>query len=430
MKSTLILADDLSGAADAAAAYARHGMDVVVAMDHATAAVNGDALDVLAVDLDSRYLDPAQAEARVARATERLLTDRRSVLYKKIDSTLRGNFAAEIAAARRTVAARRATGNILAVVAPAFPATGRTVRDGRVRVGGVPLEEAATWSRAALPAHPTIGQRLEAAGLRATTLPLTSIRSGAGALGAALSGCLASGIEAVVCDAETDDDLAAIAAAGSQLTEHLVWAGSGGLAHRLAAFVPDARPGRVRCMPGQKRGPIAVVVGSMSAVSREQAARLAGCAGVVALAVEASALHAGAGTVAWALAIGKFQAALSEGSDVVLTVADRVCGSGRQEDRALALALGQLVGPAVALLGGIVATGGDTARAVLTAGGIDALRLHGEVEPGIPFGMAERRAELAVVTKAGGFGSLDALVHCREHLRSPLVPVINKDRRE
>jgi len=55
-------------------------------------------------------------------------------------------------------------------------------------------------------------------------------------------------------------------------------------------------------------------------------------------------------------------------------------------------------------------TGGETARAVLGARGIRALRLLREVEPGVPFGMA--RDGTLVCTKAGAFGTADTLVKC------------------
>ncbi len=84
----------------------------------------------------------------------------------------------------------------------------------------------------------------------------------------------------------------------------------------------------------------------------------------------------------------------------------------------LARALGRLVGDCADKVGGLVATGGETARAVLDAWGVTRLRIVGEVEAGVPFSVTEgwRRA-LPVVTKAGGFGDAETLVRCREFLR-------------
>jgi 4-hydroxythreonine-4-phosphate dehydrogenase len=68
--------------------------------------------------------------------------------------------------------------------------------------------------------------------------------------------------------------------------------------------------------------------------------------------------------------------------------------------------------------GTLVATGGETARAVLTAAGVDRLTVLGETAPGVvrshvaPLG-------LDVVTKAGAFGDPDALLHCLTYHSHP-----------
>jgi 4-hydroxythreonine-4-phosphate dehydrogenase len=72
-------------------------------------------------------------------------------------------------------------------------------------------------------------------------------------------------------------------------------------------------------------------------------------------------------------------------------------------------------------VGALVATGGETARAILDTWGIQRLRLLGEVEPGLPWSVTDgwRRA-LIVLTKAGSFGSPGTLLHCRDFLRDAI----------
>ncbi|HEX9401316.1 MAG TPA: nucleotide-binding domain containing protein [Anaeromyxobacter sp.] len=83
----------------------------------------------------------------------------------------------------------------------------------------------------------------------------------------------------------------------------------------------------------------------------------------------------------------------------------------------LAAAVARLVAPHAARLAGLVATGGDIARAILGALGATGLHLDGEVEPGVPLGVANSTPPLAVVTKAGAFGSPGTLARCRAALR-------------
>ncbi len=74
--------------------------------------------------------------------------------------------------------------------------------------------------------------------------------------------------------------------------------------------------------------------------------------------------------------------------------------------------LATLLAPALPHAGGLIATGGETARAVLSTAGIDALRLCDEIESGMPLLHAQLTGVdrvLPVVTKAGGFGTPGSL---------------------
>lgn len=126
-----IIADDLTGATELAALGHRHGLAAVVT----TKAPSAAAVEILAVDTDSRLLSPAAAAQRVGSLAADLNRLRPGWIYKKTDSVLRGNLAAELAALMTALGFPRA------LLVPANPALGRTVRAGRYWVGGVPLDE-------------------------------------------------------------------------------------------------------------------------------------------------------------------------------------------------------------------------------------------------------------------------------------------------
>jgi hypothetical protein len=90
MIDILILADDLSGAADCASSCLRSGRKPIVLLD--PWADPGDAT-VVAVDINSRAKSPQEAGAAMAAQVERLLSHQTRILYQKMDSTLRGNWA-------------------------------------------------------------------------------------------------------------------------------------------------------------------------------------------------------------------------------------------------------------------------------------------------------------------------------------------------
>ena len=233
----------------------------------------------------------------------------------------------------RSAAARAATGAELTLIAPAFPATGRTTAGGYQRVHGRTLGHLPSLLGAR---HAEAGEAVLAAG------------------------------GAVVCDAATDADLAAIVRAGLSCGRRVLWVGSGGLAHALAETFP-ARPA-----PAAPRaaGPVLVVAGSPSPVARGQLAAVA---------------RAGVAVVDDPAALAR---ELAAGRDAAVTRAE-------------------LARPGI---GGLVVTGGATARAVAATLGARRLRLLAEPEPGVVAGLLD---DLPIVLKAGGFGSprtlLDAM---------------------
>src|SRR5262249_49750507 len=87
--------------------------------------------ELVSVDADTRSRPEAHASGLIATASG--MVTGADVLYKTVDSTLRGYLAAEIGTARRETGRRRV------VFAPAFPAAGRTTRDGRQLLDGEDL---------------------------------------------------------------------------------------------------------------------------------------------------------------------------------------------------------------------------------------------------------------------------------------------------
>lgn len=400
MPRVLVLADDLSGAADCGIAFTRSGLPVVVMLSDGDQAATRVAADVLALDADSRRLPPNAAAAVNARLARRYW-NHDLVFYKKIDSTLRGNIAAELAALTRLAG--------LAIVAPAFPATGRITRGGRVYVHGMPLETTGIWQRAQLTGIADIVAILTRGGVRSTRAGLDLVRGKPDALRDAFDRMGLEGAAAVVCDAETDADLAAIAAASAQLARRHFWVGSAGLAHHLApasGIVADRRPVSLRLC-----GPVLVAVGSRSDVSRVQARHLASEPGVSAVTVGPETLLEGESSPEWQAASARLDDALRQGADVLLTISSTTARP--DEGWRLCAALGRLVAPFASWLGGLATTGGDTARGILGALGAVGLRLSCEIEPGVALGVTEGTRPLPVVTKAGAFGGPATLVHCR-----------------
>lgn len=402
----VIIADDLSGAADCGIVCAQAGLDTLVILGDRADAPEAD---VLSIDADTRGRSEADAVQEIIGLTRRYGAST-PLLFKKLDSTLRGHVGAELAAMLHT---RRETGPAFIVMAPAFPATGRTTVAGMQLLHGTPLEATEIWQREEMLHRAHVPEMLERAGLRTAHIALETVRGPA--LADAIARAAASG-DAVVCDAVTEADLRAIATGSVQLGSAGIWAGSAGLARYLPAAAGlggDGAPVSVSPVDG----PILFVVGSVSTVSREQIVRLEQAGDIDLVSVPPAVLRAGPGTPAWAAQHLALDAALGSGRDVVAVLGSEATIT-LSEGLALCHALAELVAPHAARIGALVSAGGETARAVLQAFGMGGLHLVGEVEPGVPLSLTEGVRHLPVITKAGAFGSPDTFVNCRAVLRA------------
>jgi uncharacterized protein YgbK (DUF1537 family) len=372
-----IIADDLTGACDAGALFAGRGaVGVFVAPDLPDAR-----WPAAAVDCASRSLAPADAEARLRRIADGLAARRAGGrIFKKIDSTCRGPIAAELDALLD------ATGGRSALVCPAFPAQGRTVRDGVVTVHGRPAHEGPTGRDPDYPgATSDLVEILARRSRRAVSLvPLKEVRAPFAELARALAG--REGI--LTADAEADGDLDLLVRAASECPG-LLLAGSAGLARAASEAW-----GYSAAAPAPPRpGAWLIVAGSRDPVTREQLAAL-----------EASGARG-------ARMAGPGDPDLTAVVDTLRAGHTAFLSSGEADEASREIVAGQLADAATRVLArvrpaAILLTGGDTARAVLRALGARRIELDGAPASGLAVGrlVVDETFALPVLTKAGGFG--------------------------
>ena len=382
-----MIADDLTGACDVAAALVPWPEPVLVSVSRG----DGAAPAGLPVrNTASRTLPPASAAAAVHAALADVPQGWRGILVKKIDTALRGPLGAELDAAIDAVGASEA------FVVPAIPEVGRTTRDGVQHADGVPVDRTAF---ARDPGNPVRDARVGAvvettSRRRAGVVGLADVR--AGGIAAAVERLRREGATIVVCDAETDDDLGRVVAAVLERPRPLVLAGSTGLARtlRTALGVTTDRP-PLDVAPACDAG-VLVVVGSLHPVARAQVAALGDRARVAVVERD----HAGPGHAAatW----------LAAGDTAVLTTPP-VAGDGARIAASLAAA-------ACAALertrpGALVLVGGESAQAVLAALGVEWLAIDDAPAPLAVRGRIAGGglAGLRVVTKGGSTGPPDRL---------------------
>ena len=409
----LILADDLSGAADCGVACVSNGLKTIVALDDS--AGDRDA-EVLALDADTRCIDADSAATKVRRLVRKYASGQNLLLYKKIDSTLRGNVAEELAAALEAV--RELHSGAVAVMAPAFPAIGRTTVNGTQLAHGSPLHELDIWRHQRINGRASTPDMLRASGLKCSLLQLSTVRSRQQALAEQMNSC-ADRADVLVCDAETDADLYEIAAASMQLQRKVLWVGSAGLAYQLpkAAGIESGAKAEPISVP-PNAGPLLFVIGSLSRKSIEQVCVLTSSSQTIQIAVPPGVLLAGEDSVSWRDCAHQLGSEMRMNRDVVLCPEPEPQLNLAQRPM-LAAALARMATLVSNEIGALIASGGETARAVLQSWGVSRLRLLGEIERGIPISVTENWSRrLPVVTKAGDFGGPDALLKCSQFLHA------------
>jgi len=406
--AVLIIADDLTGAADSAVACVTHGLSAVVRFGRDSSDAGAEALSL---DTDTRAMTPQDAAAITADVVARHRGGADTLLFKKIDSTLRGHPGAEIAAALQARRRRRITADAprgCVILAPAFPALGRTTVAGCQLLDGAPIEQTELWRREGMDGTVRLLDLMATAGLAAALAPLAEVRTGPAALRARI-GAQLQRADIVVCDAETDADLAVIAEATLPLAG-AIWAGSAGLVGHLVAAAGLARPPVPVPVPVSpaRCGPLLFVVGSLSPVSHRQAARLAR-ENIATLRVDASLIDDAPGAARFAKA---WDDALASGRDILVQTADdtRLAVERAAELRA---EIASRIAASAPRIRGVFATGGETARAILSTMGVSTLRILGEVQPGIPISVAAGPQAWLVVTKAGAFGDCETMIQSR-----------------
>jgi D-threonate/D-erythronate kinase len=400
-KSLGIIADDLTGALDTGVQFSKWGLDSVVTLTDSFQSH----VACIVINTDSRALLAREAEERVRRAA-RLLRGR--LVYKKIDSTLRGNVGAELVVAMEELEVQKA------VFVPGFPANGRTTVGGRLLVRGIPLEQTGIGRDPRNAIKESYVPRLLQEQMN-EPVGLVEIRVVEQGPEAIYAGVKATSERVVVIDATTEAHLTAIAQAVLRSEGTWLSVGSAGLAEGLAlALGLSKHDGRFSGWP-PAQGPLLVIAGSRNDVTaaqlREAMASLELAVvepDVQRLVAEDGAVRADEAARVSATA-GQF---LAEGRPTLVTA----CFASAIEGGALpiALGMGEITSRIMAehSVGGLFLTGGDIAFQVCRALGGEALRPLTEIVPGLPASLLSGGAwdGLRIVTKAGGFGEKDAIV--------------------
>jgi 3-dehydrotetronate 4-kinase len=405
------IADDYTGASDLANTLTRCGLRTVQTIGVPADNLDLPEVDAVVVSLKSRSIEAGLAVSR-SRAAEKWLRGRgaRHVLFKicsTFDSTDAGNIGPVMDALRAD------SGDPIVLVTPAFPETGRTVYQGNLFVGSVPLNESPLRDHPLNPMHDSNLVRVLArqSQTKVGLVDLADMARGPGAVRARLADLSNRGFGAAIADAVFERDLETL---GTVALEHRVSVGASGIGLGLARALLASGQVKSNAPNAMSDAPVggaaACLAGSCSQATLQQIANAEAAMPVLhldpdqAVAGKDEARRA----LAWArdrLKQGPILIASSSKPDEVAALQARHGRdtAGHAIEQAMADIAAGLVQSGVRRL---VVAGGETSGAVVDRLGIPGFLVGAEIAAGVPVLRAVGASEgsMLLALKSGNFG--------------------------
>ncbi|MBN8962981.1 MAG: four-carbon acid sugar kinase family protein [Rhizobiales bacterium] len=406
------IADDYTGASDLANTLTRCGLRTVQTIGVPTEDFPLPEVDAVVVSLKSRSVAATDA-VTASRAAGHWLRGRGAahVLFKvcsTFDSTDAGNIGPVMDALQAD------SGDAIVLVTPAFPGTARTVYQGNLFVGAVPLNESPLKDHPLNPMHDAnlvrvLGRQSRS---RIGLVDLATVARGTETIRERLAKLAGEGMRAAIIDAVFDADLETI---GQAALDHRLSVGASGLGLGLARGLVasgKARGEGVATDSAQREvgGATACLAGSCSQATLEQIADAERTMPVLRL--DPERVIAGRQevdrAVRWArelLPAGPVLIASSATADQVAAVQSRHGreAAGHAIEQAMAAIAEALVEAGVRRL---VVAGGETSGAAVDRLGLPGFLVGPEIAPGVPVlrAVGGRHGDMLLALKSGNFG--------------------------
>lgn len=398
----LIIADDFTGANDTGIQMRKRGIEVDVLLSptfHSSSIV---------IDTESRNLSKDNAYLKVKDMTSKICSSSDfDIIYKKVDSTLRGNIAQEIQAVADVYRPD------IIVFAPAFPKLNRVTKSGKQYLNGQPLMQTELTKD---PLSPIITDDLSEILQQAFKEPIkyhpiVELEDNTFTL---------SNNYLHIVDIISDKHISQLSSILLNLNKKILYVGSAGLAEGIFNSLYPTEP-------------VLGVVASISQVSIDQI-NYAESEGVDVIKIEPEDIF---NSKIYGKYIKEISTQLSKKKDVIITT----CKNKADYEKTLAFSKENGVSSQDAInqvknclafivdsvlkkssVSGLFLTGGDTAVNIVTKLGAAGCTIKKEISPGIVMSnlIHDVYGNIKVVTKAGAFGSERDLVNSFNKLKEKI----------
>lgn len=409
----IIIADDLTGANDTGAQYRKNGFSTMVLTEYD--GVQAGYLqwckdyDVLSINVNSRQLSPEEAYERVYRLVGQVSAANTEYIYKKMDSLLRGNPAAELDAVMDALHTETA------FVVPSFPENGRRLVNGILVAPNVERIDVVEIFR-------------KNSKHTVCNLTLDEVKKGPDSLADLTERKRREGFQIFVADAASEEELKTIKNAAERVTGKVIFCGSAGFAKQLS---DEKRIRKGAVSDGDPESAVLVVAGSRRRETAVQLRQISKAFRTPIVTLDVSRAENGGRSYEEEIERcgDEILRAAKEGHKLMLlAVSSLFCDSPEKpkpEHRDsgavnIARALGVTVEKIYRQIRfrAAVSTGGDTSLQICRALGSRGIELCDEIAAGIPVGriVGGEADGMVIITKSGGFGDGDALIQAVNYL--------------
>ena len=408
----LIIADDFTGANDTGVQFSKSQLKTVMISNMDQISKSLESCDVLVVDSESRFDTKETAYRKTFDIGKTVKGKNIKYIYKKLDSTFRGNIGAEISGIMDSLDIRHT------VLVPALPSHGRTTLDGNVYVKGILLANTETAEDPKTPVKESYIPKIlsQQTDKMVAVINYTDVLSGEQNLVRIIRQHIYDGIHIIVIDACEEKDLALIASAVTGIKERLLFAGTSGLAGYLPEYFK---------LKKEKASNI-IIAGSVSEITRNQLDYVRENSAVILINIETTRLFSNERDLEKGRIIDIIKRSSLSGEDIIIRSAPSIESVTESFEKGkeygfdkfrvselIASFLGEIAMYVVQeiRINGIFFTGGDTAIKAAQCLNVSGTIIRDEILPGIVYGnfIEEQYKNIIVITKAGGFGAEDAI---------------------
>ena len=424
-----VIADDLTGANDTGVQFTKKGYNTIVSvLDEQSTIIIPDNLDVFVMDTETRELESKTARKRLKSILEKININKEDVVYKKVDSTLRGNMGDEIEEIMIIL------NRDICIFSPSYPSYQRITIGGYLVVDQKPLSLSEySYDNSTQVENSFIPFLLK----KQTDFPvgqidLKDVAKGQKTILSKINELYQKGNKIIVIDSTNEEHLKDIFASSLKLDRPVLFSGSAGLANHFPNINNKNEDLKIKIE--NNKGPVIVVAGSRNSIMEDQVNYLKNRLNFTELKIDLEQVFSNKDRILDNYAAECIKAIKGNHDLVIHTGAiyneEKLINKKlmlkynigfRELEIKIKTFLGELTSKIIknSYVRNLILTGGDVALGVCKELGIYNMNILDELLPGIPLAIANyKNYNLNIVTKAGGFGKEDALYNLINKLKN------------